>query len=160
MDGIIASGLMAIIIFSFKWFSDFSRFEKTQFVVICLLAGYIFSISIPTILDRSFSFYILEKIQQRGGGIQSARFEEVVMKEFIKEHQLIAARLTEQQESGTISIENGCVKLTERGDRLATFSRFFRKNFLPKHRLLMGKYSDDLTDLFKNSQAEVDYACK
>jgi hypothetical protein len=159
LDSIIASTLATILIFSVKWFNNFNRFEKTQLVVIWLLTGYIFAISIPAVIDRSFSFYILEKIQQRGGGIKLARFDTVI-KEFMQEHQLNTVRLTEQQESGTIIIENGCVKLTRRGDYLATFSRFFKKNFLPKHRLLMGKYSDDLTDPFRNSQLTVDYSCK
>jgi len=62
-------------------------------------------------------------------------------------------------ESGTIAIENGCVKITNRGKRLAEFSRLFRKHFLPKQRLVMGKYSDDLTDPFKNSVKSADYEC-
>ena len=69
-------------------------------------------------------------------------------------------RLTEQQQSGTIVVENGCVKLTDRGRELARFSRFFRQHFLPKQRLLMGTYSDALTDPFRNSEAAPDYGCK
>jgi len=75
------------------------------------------------------------------------------------EHHLVDVRLTEQLESGTIKIENGCVKLTKEGDALAQFSRYFRKHWLPKERLLMGRYTDDLTDPFKHSDLEVDYSC-
>ena len=46
-------------------------------LLVWLLLGYILAISVPTVLDRSLSFYILEKLQQRGGGIQQSRFNEV-----------------------------------------------------------------------------------
>jgi len=86
-------------------------------------------------------------------------FEEVFTKEYTKEHRLMDVRLTEQLESGTIEIENGCIKLTTRGNIIATFSRFFRENFLPKQRLLMGIYSDVLTDPFRGSERVPDYKC-
>ena len=134
-------------------------------VAIWILLGYAFAISIPTVIDRSLSFYILEKLDHRGGGIQLASFEDVFTREYVKEHRLVDVRLTEQQASGTIIIQGGCVKLTKRGKRLAGFSRYFRKIFLPKRRLLMGEYSDSLTDPFRSSNSahdkEVfDYRCQ
>lgn len=136
-------------------------FEKTLLVVIWLLAGYGVAISVPTVLDRSLSFYILEKLQQRGGGIRVASFPDVVTEEFMNEARVVDVRLTEQIESGTITIKNGCVKLTERGDRLATMSQFFRRNFLPKHRLLAGEYTDALVDPFSKSlPGPVGYECE
>jgi hypothetical protein len=159
LDGCLAAGITAGVLFGLNYFKVFNTFEKLQMAAIWLLASYAFAISIPTVIDRSLSFYILEKIQQRGGGIKYSQFNEVFTKEYVKEHRLVDVRLTEQMESGTVTIENGCVKITERGQRLAAFSRFFRKNFLPKQRLLMGRYSDDLTDPFRNSVKAADYEC-
>lgn len=159
LDGFLATTIAGSLLLGLKVFKEFNMFEKFQLTVIWLLASYAFAISVPTIIDRSLSFYILEKIQQRGGGITYAQFNEVFTKEYVKEHRLVDVRLTEQLESGTIIIENGCVKITERGERFAAFSRFFRKHFLPKQRLLMGKYSDDLTDPFRNSVKASDYEC-
>ena len=51
---------------------------------------------------------------------------------------------------GTVTISKGCVKLTARGERLASFSRYFRQHLLPRQRLLMGTYTDRLTDPFAN----------
>ena len=68
-------------------------------------------------------------------------------------------RLTEQLSSGTIVIENDCVKLTKLGDQLASFSRLFRANLLPKRRLLMNKYTDDLVDPFRASEPTASYVC-
>lgn len=152
---VLAGGLLGIL----KIFKVFSGFEKLQAMLVWLLLGYIFAISVPTVIDRSLSFYILEKLQQRGGGIKLASFEDVFVKEYMPEHRLVDVRITEQQQSGTIQVKNGCVLLTERGQSLATFSRFFRNHFLPKQRLLMGEYSSDLTNPFRKSLDHRDYLC-
>jgi hypothetical protein len=158
-DGTLAAILTAACLIAFKRFAVFSTFEKWQLLFIWLLMGYGFAISIPTVIDRSLSFYILEKIQQRGGGIQQSRFADVFTQEYMKEHRLVDVRLTEQLASGTIVIENGCVKITPKGQNLAAMSRFFRQNLLPKHRLLMGEYSDDLTNPFRKSEKTPNYTC-
>jgi len=67
--------------------------------------------------------------------------------------------LTEQAESGTIAIVDGCVKLTAKGSAIASFSRFYRRHFLPRQRLLMGQYTDDLTDPFRKETAAPNYGC-
>lgn len=158
-DSFLAVIAAASVLFYLELFKVFSKFEKFQLVFIWLLIGYILSISIPTVIDRSLSFYILEKIQQRGGGIKLEKFESIFTEEYVKEHKLMDVRLTEQQVSGTIVIKGNCVKLTGRGEFLARFSRFFRRNFLPNKRLLMGKYTDDLIDPFRHSQDIRDYQC-
>lgn len=160
VDGVLAALAAGVVIFVAKYFNRLNSFEKLQLVVIWLLAGYGFAISVPTVIDRSLSFYILEKLEQRGGGIKLDSFEDVFTKEYVKEDQLVAVRLTEQQQSGTIIIQNGCVKLTRKGEELANFSQMFRHHLLPKKRLLMGTYTDALTDPFRNSPDIENYRCK
>jgi hypothetical protein len=159
-DAFIATLVLAAMLFGVKFFRLFNTFEKVLLTVSCFMAGYMFAITVPTVIDRSLSFYILEKMQQRGGGIRLDRFPEVFTREYVKEHRLVDVRLTEQQASGTISITNGCVTLTERGQKLASFGRFFRQHLLPTQRLLMGRYSDDLTDPFRSSIDSPGYECK
>ena len=158
-DGVFAAIITAATLFSIGFFRAFGAFEKILLLVIFLLAGYSFAISVPTVIDRSLSFYILEKLQQRGGAIKQESFEQVFTQEYVKEHRLVDVRLTEQLESGTILIENGCVKLTEKGSAIASFGRYFRAHWLPKKRLLMGQYTDDLTAPFRSSVTTVDYRC-
>ena len=160
LDAVLATLLAVLLITTIRWFNAFTRFETLQLCCIWLLLGYSFAISVPTVIDRSLSFYILEKLQQRGGGIKLSAFDDVFTKEYVKEHRLVDVRLTEQQQSGTVEIKDGCVKLTAWGQTIATSSRYFRAHFLPKQRLLMGKYSDDLTDPFRNSVERVDYRCQ
>ena len=160
LDAVLATLLAVILIATVRWFKVFTRFETLQLCCIWLLLGYSFAISVPTVIDRSLSFYILEKLQQRGGGIKLSAFDDVFTQEYVKEHRLVDVRLTEQQQSGTVEIKDGCVKLTAWGQTIASSSRYFRAHFLPKQRLLMGKYSDDLTDPFRNSVDRVDYRCQ
>ncbi|NLN67887.1 MAG: hypothetical protein GX143_06955 [Alcaligenaceae bacterium] len=159
VDGVLAALISGAILYFLKYFSVFNCFEKLLLFVIWIISAYTLAISVPTVIDRSLSFYILEKLQQRGGGIKQESFKQVFTEEYVKEHRLMDVRLTEQLESGTIVIEDGCVLLTEKGKTIATFGRYFRKNWLPKQRLLMGEYSADLTDPFKVSDENVTYTC-
>jgi len=160
LDAVLATILAITLVATVRWFKVFTRFETLQLCCIWLLLGYSFAISVPTVIDRSLSFYILEKLQQRGGGIKLSAFDDVFTQEYVKEHRLVDVRLTEQPQSGTVEIKDGCVKLTAWGQTIASSSRYFRAHFLPKQRLLMGKYSDDLTDPFRNSVERVDYRCQ
>jgi hypothetical protein len=135
-----------------------SRPEFVLSLLVSLLIAVNYAISIPTVIDRSLSAYILEKLAQRGGAIQFSAFPRIFTDEYMKEHRLVDIRLTEQLESGTIRIENGCVRLTDRGRLVATVTRFYRTHFLPKQREIMGSYTDALTDPFRNSTPE-NYAC-
>ncbi len=158
-DVVVASLVSGIALMLAEYFRILSGFEKYQLLVIWLLTGYALAISAPTVIDRSLSLYILEKLQQRGGEIKQEAFEQIFTQEFVKEHRLVAVRLTEQVESGTIIIEDGCVKLTDKGRLISTFSRFYRQNLLPKKRLLLDQYSDDLTNPFRHSIEYVNYLC-
>jgi hypothetical protein len=156
----IAASLMGLILWTSSPLQIFNHFEKLQLLIIWILVGYGLAISVPTVIDRSLSFYILEKLEQRGGGIKLNAFEEIFTKEYVKEHRLVDVRLTEQLESGTITIIGECVNLTDKGKKLVKFSTMFRRNILPKKRLLMGHYSDDLTNPLRTSDNNfVNYIC-
>lgn len=152
--------LQALLLCCFSAWRAFSSLEKCQHLLVCALTGYALALSVPTVIDRSLSFYILEKLQQRGGGIARSQMDQVFRDEYMREHRLIDIRLTEQLVSGTIRIDDqGCVLLTPRGERLAHFSRWFRHYGLPHQRLIAGSYSADLVDPFAHSQAAPDYRC-
>lgn len=159
-DVLLAAILASAALLGLGYFAVFNGFERFQLILIWLMLGYVYAISVPTVIDRSLSFYILEKMQQRGGAIRVERFEEIFTREYAQEHALVAVRLTEQQASGTVTIAGGCVKLTKRGERLANFSRLFRRHLLPRQRLLMGTYTDRLTDPFRGGGASTDDSCR
>lgn len=159
-DAILATLLAAVILFWSGIFKALSRFERFLSVLLWLSLGYSLAISLPTVIDRSLSIYILEKLDQRGGGIRHDAFARVFTEEYLREHHLVEVRLTEQLESGTINLDGGCVKLTPKGAVVVRFSRFFRQNLLPRQRLLMGAYSDELVDPFKGGADSPDYKCQ
>lgn len=155
---VIVATLISIV--TGKKFLFQSWYDKFLQWVISLLLGYALVITFPTIIDRSLSFYFLEKLQQRGGGIQLAAFEDIFTQEYSKEHRLVDIRITEQIQSGMLTIENNCVLLTSKGNRTATFSLWFRQHFLPKKRLLNDEYTDVLVNPFADSIALYDYRCQ
>jgi len=159
LDGALATLLMLFVVSSIKWLKVFTVFEKLQLGLFWLLLGYAYAISIPTVIDRSLSFYTLEKLQQRGGGILLDRMPEVFTQEYMKEHHLVDIRMTEQMEVGTVVVRDGCVQLTPWGNSMATASRFYRLHFLPTRRLLMDTYSAALVDPFQGDQGGKDYVC-
>lgn len=160
LDAAIAAALLtALLIFMPNL--PLGLFERFLLVLIWLLGGYAFAISVPTVIDRSLSFYILEKLAQRGGAIEAARIGDVFVGEYMPEYRLVDVRLTEQVESGTIVIENGCVKLTPRGRSAAAASSFVRTWFMPRKRLLAEGYTDALVKPFAASpQGPQGYECQ
>ena len=149
-----------IVILTFmRFFNVLNLTEKSLTFALLTTFGIIYSLAIPTIIDRSLSIYILEKIQQRGGGVLKNSLEKIFIDEYMKEHQLMEIRLTEQLKSGTVYIEKDCIKLTKKGDLIAKFSKFYRANFLPKNRLILDEYSDQLINLFKDNEKNIDYKC-
>jgi len=159
MDAIIAAAIAGLILFVVPWFKVLEHFDRVLLIVIFLLGGYAFAVSVPTVIDRSLSLYILQKLDQRGGGIREDQIGWVFANEYLPEYRLVDVRLTEAVSSGTVEIKNGCVVLTAKGRRLAEFSHWFQSNLLPKERLLMGEYTDDLTDPFRNSLPSPPYQC-
>lgn len=160
-DVLLAAGIAATIYYLvLQHRLDLSGTEAALSLVVGLLIGAFYAISVPTVIDRSLSIYILEKLEQRGGGIRRDAFERVFKDEYVPEHKLVDVRLTEQLNSGTIRIENGCVILTDRGRRIALFTRYYRTHMLPRQREVMGQYTDAITDPFRNSISDVAYRCK
>ena len=113
----------------------------------------------PTVIDRSLSIYIVQKIDMRGGEVAQAAMPDIFVKEYMPEFRLVDVRLTEQVNSGTVTIEGGCIRLTGKGRTLSRFAGFYRRNFLPQRRSLMGEITDQLTDPFKGAKQVVDTTC-
>lgn len=158
LDALLAAVLVSGAAFLLRRRLPLTGLETTLSLMLgCSIAG-AYAITVPTVIDRSLSMYILEKLDQRGGAIQKDAFEGIFVNEYMKEHRLVDIRLTEQLASRTIEIRNGCVTLTERGRRIAYLTRLYRTTILPKRRQIMGAYTDDLTDPFRNSSA-ADYRC-
>jgi hypothetical protein len=51
------------------------------------------------------------------------------------------------------------IKITKKGKKIANFTKYYRYNFLPKKRRLLGRVTDELTDPYRSSSYDVDYLC-
>ena len=120
----------------------------------------VYAIMGPTVIDRSLSLYIVQKLDQRGGEISQATLNDVFVREFIPEFRIMDVRTTEQLNSGTAELVDGCLKLTGKGKQLSSFVGFYRKNFLPRRRVLLGEVTDQLTRPFDYSRHVVDTTCE
>jgi len=160
LDAAIAVVVTGIAIwFYFHRRLSLSPLELTLSLAVGGLLCAMYAVMGPAIVDRSLSIYILEKLEQRGGGIKYDAMPSVFINEYIPEHHLTDIRITEQLDSGTIGLKDGCVYLTKRGKAIVALTRFYRLHVLPKHRQIMGQYTDALTDPFRNSVADVPYKC-
>ncbi|HFE38349.1 MAG TPA: hypothetical protein ENK06_08040 [Gammaproteobacteria bacterium] len=128
--------------------------------LLALSCGYIFAITVPTVIDRSLSAYLLEKIVQRGGSVRENALNQIFVDEYIPEYRLMDVRLQEALSSGTVTLENGCIKITQKGRRVAGMTSFYRHNLLPKKRRLLDEVTDTLTNPLAHSSKNVDYICK
>lgn len=155
---LISLTIATIFLFSIK-VKYVNFFEKILILIICALTGYSLVLSLPTVIDRSLSFYILEKLDQRGGGIKVDKMDIVFTKEYLKEHRLIDIRLTEQLKTKTVIIDKNCLRLTSKGKKVVRFSNIFRQYFLPKQRLIRDKYTDELISPLDNETDIPDYLC-
>jgi hypothetical protein len=159
LDAALAAVIIGGVVFALHRRLPLTKHESALTLLVGFLLSAIYAITFPTIIDRSLSIYILEKLAQRGGSIRQSAVEEILVKEFFPEHRLVEARLTEQINSGTIVVSNGCVRLTPLGYSIARFTRFYRTTMLPRRREILGTYTDDLTDPFRKPASAVSYKC-
>jgi len=159
LDSFIALIIFLACFVSTRVFKKFSNSESCMLFLILLLIGYSFSISLPTVIDRSLSFYFLEKIKQHDGAINRNAMSEIFINDYMIEYKLVEMRLTEQLRSGTIEMLDDCIVLTKRGYLVTKFSSFFRRNFLANKRLILDEYTDQLTDPLQNSLVNTQYLC-
>lgn len=127
----------------------------TSFLAIAL-----YSVMGPTVIDRSLSIYIVEKVGQRGGEVAESAMPALFIEEYMPEYRLVDVRMTEQLASGTLRLEDGCLHLTDRGRSIVAFTSFYRRHFLPRRRILMGEETAQLTDPLRGQPQRVDVACR
>ena len=159
LDSSIALIIFAAISLSAKDKLNINFFESILIMLLLTLIGYSLSLSLPTVIDRSLSFYFLEKIEQHNGSIEKASMRDIFINDYIDEYKLVEIRITEQLESGTIQLDGSCISLTNRGYLIAKFSNFFRKNLLANNRLILDEYSNHLTNPLGNSDVNKEYLC-
>ena len=155
-DGFISTLITLVVLKNKK----INRFEFLLIGSLFLSATYILSISIPTVIDRSLSFYMLENIHHTGSGIRKSKLDDLIRIKYMNEYKVLDMRLTEQIQSGTISIAGECIQLTKFGKKIVNFSEFYRANFLPNKRLILDSYSNELIKINSDFSNKIDISCQ
>ncbi len=96
---------------------------------ISFLCFFIYSILVPTALDRSLSLYILRHVETNPR-TQVTELTSIVTKDYFSKMLVIEQRINEQIKTGRIEVENGEIKLTTKGELISKFSRFYKNHFL------------------------------
>lgn len=160
LDAALAATLVAALVFAMRQQQlSATVAEITLALCVGFLIAVIYSIMIPTLVDRSLSVYMLEKLHQYEGGIKQDAIADVIKNDYFDERRVIDARLTEQLNSGTIAIKNGCIRLTPRGEFVARLTQLYRKVLLPKQREIRGTISSDFAPPLQGSAPAALYAC-
>src|SRR5215470_2851892 len=86
LDAIIATVFVALLYFwRLRAMLDLTIHESLLSCVIGLLLCLLYAVLVPTVIDRSLSIYILEKLDQRGGRIAQSAFDHILKEEFFPE---------------------------------------------------------------------------
>ena len=102
LDSIIAISLVAIILYYLKS-KKIIGLKKSEICLVLLnsfLILSLYSILIPTAIDRSVSLYILNTIDAQTDPYPVSNLDELVKKKYIIEMNVIGQRLIEQKASG------------------------------------------------------------
>ena len=116
--------------------SDWFEVQLTVPVaVIYLLSGYSFVITIPSLLDRSISIYMIAAVARSGEqGLSKAELQDGFLRNYVDGTTVVEKRLHEQIVSGHISERQGRFQITGKGQFVyqlnSTLARLF--NIPPK----------------------------
>ena len=158
LDALIASALVAAA-GAFIARGTLDRIDTGLSFMLANAIVLLYSIMGPTVIDRSLSLYIVEKVEQRGGQVSEAAMDDIFIHEYLPEFRVVDVRLTEQLQSGTLRRENGCLRLTERGAAIAAFAKWYRRTLLPRRRVVLGEETDELRRPFEHGTQNVNVAC-
>ena len=95
----------------------FKYFKHTHTYLTFFLFCYAFHITIPSLLDRSISLYILGLLHEEKIATLS-ELQNYYVSGFVYHNEAIEKRLNEQVRSGNINLANGNYLLTKKGESL------------------------------------------
>jgi len=142
---ILTISYSGIFIFSYRQKNACSFCPKTLFTA--AFAGamlvYSFHITLPTIIDRSISLFLLSRMEGSGSGVPVDKLQELFLNGYVNNYSAICRRLDEQVLSGNIYFKDNKYYLSENGvyilenlrliARLVKRDSYYITNILPKN---------------------------
>jgi hypothetical protein len=98
--------------------------------VIHVLLGYSFVITVPSLLDRSISIYMIAAVAQSGEqGLTRAELQDAFVRNYVEGNTTVEKRLHEQIVSGHMSEQNGKFRITDKGRFVYELNRTLARAF-------------------------------
>lgn len=94
----------------------------------------LYSILVPTLVDRSLSIYVLRTVSRAEGSVKLADFDGLLQKGYFREMDVTNQRIIEQTASGTIIIKGEDIQLTRKGRLIISLAGIIERYFLPNDR--------------------------
>jgi glucan phosphoethanolaminetransferase (alkaline phosphatase superfamily) len=133
LDIIITVLIILIILFLFNRSFYFSKnLLLTFFFIFAITQSLIvYSLVIPTVVDRSLSIYLLNYLKNNKP-LKMSELTKIAQDNYIVDMQVIETRVNEQLATGSIIVNNDEITLTNKGKKLLLIFSFVKKYLLPK----------------------------
>ncbi|MFS8158651.1 MAG: hypothetical protein ACMG6E_00290 [Candidatus Roizmanbacteria bacterium] len=131
IDILFVLAVMSLIWIAYLFYKR-DIYVQSYIAALCISASLWFSffVLVPVTVDRSISTYLLETLVQSRSCISHDGLEDKFIKEYVKDHDAIKKRISEQVATGTITLSSkSCIQITPKGIRLEAFFRFFKNYF-------------------------------
>ena len=129
-QGIVVNIILLILSLSLLFLVKRDEVVKTLTaisIVVGFLVSYSFHITIPSLLDRSISLYIIG-LTHESGGENISQYKQDFYSGFINKNGAVEKRVNEQLVSGNIICDNICT-LTEKGESIYKLNIFLANLF-------------------------------
>lgn len=117
------NSILATIIFTslyafYKYKTSVLNKNILNIIIIIFLSGFIWSITVPTIVDRSLSIFLLRSVEKNNNsGIKLSTLEKNII-HYINEYKVLDVRINEQLKSGNIKVINEKIYISNQGKLL------------------------------------------
>ncbi|WP_019831981.1 hypothetical protein [Sphingomonas sp. PR090111-T3T-6A] len=132
--GLLLCGLSAVLLGVFlavagRW-RPIEPIAIIAAAALSLSANLMFLIVLPVTIDRSISVFLLAEIDaHQASPLTTRQLEAAFVQHYVHDMRQIDRRVAEQTISGTISAEDGKIRLTPRGQRFLRLARFLAEPF-------------------------------
>jgi hypothetical protein len=117
-------------------------------VVAYLLASYAFVITIPALLDRSISLYVIATVAQAGpGGADLDSIQRRFLAGYVRGTSTVEKRLEEQIASANMVLEGGAYRMTGRGMFVYSTNLFLARLFNIDDRYVRARVPGERADV-------------
>ncbi len=127
----VSAVLLALLLIAARW--RWKSLEPAWIVAtvsMSLSFNLMFLIVLPVTIDRSISVFLLAEINARGASPpDTTQLEQAFVQHYVHDMRQIDRRVREQVQSGNVTVYDGAIRLTPRGQHFLAFARILARLF-------------------------------